>query len=91
MEQGMSRVVVIDGRGAIQLPNDLVAMMKPHTRFIIEAHGTALVLRPEAEQHGWASSSPEQRAEAVQRWASLERPLALVLADEARARDQIYD
>ncbi len=87
----MSRIVEIDDHGAIQLPNDLLATVKPRTRFTLEVQGATLILHPEGDQPVWATMSPAERAEAVRRWASLERPPAPVLADEALSREQMYD
>ena len=87
----MSRIVEIDERGAIQLPDDLLAAVRPRPRFVLELQGATLILRPEAEQPFWATASPLERAEAVRRWASLDRPPAPALADEALGRDHIYD
>ncbi len=87
----MSRIVEIDDHGVIQLPDDLRAAVKPHTRFVLEIQGATLILRPEAEQPFWTAESPAERAEAVRRWAALDRPPALVLADETLDREHMYD
>ena len=87
----MSQIVEIDERGVIQLPGDLLATVKPHTRFILEIRGKTLLLRPVEEQPFWSAASPAERAEAVRRWADLDRPPAPILADEAVSREQMYD
>ncbi len=87
----MSRIVEVDEHGAIQLPDDLLAVVKPRTRFTLEVQGTALIFRPEGDQLFSSTTSPAARAEAVRRWASLERPAAPILADEALRREQMYD
>ena len=43
------------------------------------------------EQRFRLGASPAERAEAVRRWASLDRPGAPVLPDEALSREQMYD
>ena len=87
----MGKIVEIDDRGAIQLPDDLLATVKPRTRFLLEIHGATLILRPTEEQPFWLTASPAERAEVVRRWASLDRPPAPVPADEALSREQMYD
>lgn len=87
----MRTLVEIDDRGAIQLPDELLAAVKPHARFVLELQGATVILRPENEQPFWITASPEERAETVRHWASLSRPPAPVLSDEAVARDHMYD
>ena len=87
----MSRIVEIDDQGAIQLPADLLAMVKPRSRFMLEIHGATLILHPAEEQPAWTTMSPAERAEAVRQWAALDRPPAPVLADEVLSREQMYD
>jgi len=87
----MSRAVEIDEHGAIQLPNALLARVRPRTCFMLEIQGTTLIFRPEGEQPFLNATSPPERAEAVRRWASVDRPAAPVLPDEALGREQMYD
>lgn len=87
----MGRIVEIDDHGAIQLPDDLLAAVKPHTRFILEIQGTTLIFHPEERRPFWTTASPAERAEAVRRWASLERSSAPILDDEMLRREQMYD
>lgn len=87
----MSNIVEIDERGAIQLPRDLLADVKPHTRFVLEVQGEALVLRPVTALPFWQTATPQERADAVRRWAELERPAAPPIPDAALHRDQLYE
>ena len=87
----MSEIVEVDDRGAIQLPSDLLAALKPHTRFVLEVQGEILVLRPVAVPPFWETATSQERAEAARRWAVLERPKAPPLMDEALHREQMYD
>jgi len=87
----MSRTVEIDDHGVIQLPDDVRALVKPGTRFTIEIHRAALIFHPEGESLAQTATSPQERAEAVRRWASLDRPVGPVLADAALRREQMYD
>ena len=87
----MSQIVEVDERGTIQLPADLLTIVKPHTRFALERCGATLVLRPVASSPLWAAATPEERAAAVRRWATLERPAAPPLSDAAVSREHMYD
>jgi hypothetical protein len=87
----MSQIVEVDERGAIQLPADLLAAVKPHTRFTLERRGTTLVLQPVASAPFWATATPEARAAAVREWAALDRPASPPLSDAAVSREQMYD
>jgi hypothetical protein len=87
----VSRIVEIDDRGAIQLPDDLLTVVKPHTRFTVVMQGTTLILHPEGAPPLWTRASAAERAAAVRQWASLDRPPAPILSDEALHREQMYD
>lgn len=86
----MSEIVELDERGTIQLPRDLLATVKPHTRFVLEVQGETIVLRPVTALPFWQIATPQERAEAARQWAALERPAAPPLPDEALHREQIY-
>jgi hypothetical protein len=87
----MSAIVEVDARGAIHLPRDLLAAVKPHTRFVLEVQGETLVLRPVTALPFWQIATPQERAEAARQWAELERPAAPPIPDAALHRDQLYD
>ncbi len=87
----MSNIVEIDDHGSIQLPDDLLATVKPRTRFLVEIQGATLIFHPEGDLSFGASVSPATRVAAFRRWAALERPPAPVLPDEALRREQMYD
>ena len=87
----MSQIVEVDERGAIQLPADLLAAVKPHTRFALEQRGTTLILQPLAVAPFWTTATPEARAAAVRAWAALDRPASPPLSDAAVSREQMYD
>ncbi len=87
----MPQIVELDEHGAIQLPADLLAMVKPHTRFTLERRGTTLVLQPLASAPFWTTATPDERAAAVRQWAALERPVSPPLSDAAVSREQMYD
>jgi hypothetical protein len=87
----MSDIVEVDERGAIQLPSDLLAAVKPRTRFVLEVQGETLVLRPVTALAFWQTATPQERADAARQWAALERPAAPPIPDVALHRDQMYD
>lgn len=87
----MSEIVELDEQGAIQLPRDLLAVVKPRTRYVLEMQGETIVLRPVAELPFWQTATPQERAEAARQWAALERPSAPPIPDAALHRDQLYD
>ncbi len=87
----MSSIVEVDDQGAIHLPDELLAVVKPRTRFTVELQGATLILHPEGVQPFWTSASPVERAEMVRRWASLDRPPAPMLSDAVLRREQMYD
>lgn len=87
----MGEIVEVDERGAIQLPADLLAVVKPHTRYVLEVQDDTLVLHPLPRPAFWQTATPQERAEAVRRWAALERPIAPPLPDAALHREQMYD
>lgn len=87
----MSEIVEIDERGSIQLPDDLLAAVKPRTRFVLEMQGELIVLRPISAPPFWQTATPQERAEAARQWAALARPAAPPLPDTALHRDQMYD
>lgn len=87
----MTQIVEVDEHGAIQLPADLLAAVKPHTRFALERRGATLVLQPLTEAPFWATASPMERAAALRAWAALSRPAAPPLSDAAIGREQMYD
>lgn len=87
----MGEIVEIDERGAIQLPSDLLAVLKPRTRYVLEMQGETIVLRPVTALPFWQTATPQERAEAARQWAALERPAAPPIPDAALHRDQLYD
>ncbi len=87
----MSQIVEVDEGGAIQLPADMLATVKPHTQFALERRGTTLVLQPLTAKPFWMTATPEERAAAIRHWATLDRPESPPLSDDAVSREQIYD
>ena len=75
----MSVIVEIDEHGAIQLPHEVLAVIKPNTRNIVEIQGERVVLHPQEKLSARLLANPVERAEAVRNWAALERPTSPVL------------
>ncbi len=86
----MGTIVELDERGAIRLPDDVVAALLPRTRFVVERQGMTLILHP-VEQSFEASAPPAERSAAVREWAALDRPAAPALSNEALSREHMYD
>jgi hypothetical protein len=87
----MSAIVEIDERGAIQLPDEVLAAIKPRTRYIVELQGERVVLHPQEKLPARLIANPVERAETVRRWATLERPASLVLSEDELRRETMYD
>ncbi|MFV9507771.1 MAG: hypothetical protein AB4911_24750 [Oscillochloridaceae bacterium umkhey_bin13] len=87
----MSEIVEVDERGAIQLPGDLLAVVKPRTRYVLEMQGETLILRPVTALPFWQTATPQERTEAARCWAEQERPSAPPLPDSSLHRDKLYD
>lgn len=87
----MSLIVEVDERGAIQLPADLLAAVKPHSRYLLEQRGTSLVLQPITAAPFWVTATLTERVAALRKWANYDRPASLPLSDAAVSREQMYD
>ncbi len=85
----MSEIGALDERGALQLPGDLLAAVKPRTRFVLEMQGETIVLRPVTELPFWQTATPQERAEAARQWAARARPSAPPIPDAALHREQM--
>lgn len=42
----MTQVVEVNENGVLSLPPEAIGNRAPHTRYLVEAHGNTLVLRP---------------------------------------------
>jgi hypothetical protein len=86
----MSWIVEVDEEGTLRLGPETLGTVKPHTRYIVDAVGNTLVLRPVESQPFWESATPEERAEAFREWAA-SHVSGPGLPDEALRRENIYD
>lgn len=86
----MRYVVEVDEQGSMTVPPELQAVVRPHSRYLLEVQGDVLVLRPVAEQPFWVAATPAQRKQAFLEWAAGHRE-GPGLPDEALHRDVLYD
>jgi hypothetical protein len=92
MISDMGHTIQADEHGALVVPPELVGEVRPGTRYAVEPHGDALILRREGSDacHWWSVTTPAQRAAWLEAWvASL--PPAPPLPREATRRDSMYD
>lgn len=86
----MSEIVELDERGALQLPGDLLAVVKPRIRYVLEMQGETIVLRPITALPFWQTATPQERADAARQWAALERPAAPPIPDESLHHEHMH-
>lgn len=87
----MSAIVEINETGTLQLPDEILQTISPHTRFQVEVgSNNQLILSPlPPEQPFWATATPEERAERLMQWVQSHKDGAN-LPDEALRRENIY-
>ncbi len=57
----MSHIVEVNEEGALYLPAEVLAQVKPPQRFVLEVNSGTLILRPEATAPPfWAVATPEE-------------------------------
>ena len=87
----MNQIVEVDEQGGLHLPPEVLSHAKPRTRYVVEAQGETLILRPaEKSPPFWATATPEERAEDLRRWVASHKT-GPNLPDEALRREQMYD
>jgi hypothetical protein len=92
LESRMIYVLEINQQGVLQIPANLLPHIQPHTRYQVEIQGETLILQPQKEQPCWEIATPAQRVAKFRQWVTRpHRPAAPPLADEAIARETIYD
>lgn len=86
-----NRVVEVNEEGSLYLPSDVLEHAPPHTRYIVNVRGEAIVLQPVAVSSPlWARATPQERADDLVRWAS-SHTNGPGLPDEALRREHLYD
>ena len=87
----MEQVVEVNEDGALYLPAELIGHAEPHTHYVVDPQGEALLLRPETEsQPFWATATPEEWVKSFEEWVSSHKE-GPNLPDEALSRESIYD
>ena len=87
----MSRIVEVNEEGALNVPADVLGNAPPHTRYVVDVRGNAIILKPvDSPAPFWATASPQERAEDLRQWAASHTD-GPGLPDEALRRDHIYD
>ena len=87
----ITSIVEINETGTLQLPDEILQAIAPHTRFQVEIGAdNRLILSPlPSEQPFWATATPEERAERLMQWVRSHQDGAN-LPDEALRRENIY-
>lgn len=85
----MNRVEV-DEQGGLYIPSHLLHHTEAYTHYVVEIQDDRLILRPEKTLPFWVTATPAERAEAFREWATMQRPTAPGLPDEALSRESIY-
>ncbi|MBD1943973.1 AbrB/MazE/SpoVT family DNA-binding domain-containing protein [Coleofasciculus sp. FACHB-712] len=87
----MSLIVEVSESGTLQLPAEILQVIQPNSRFVIEVESDRLILSPvPPAQPFWATATPEERAERLMQWVQSHQNGAN-LTDEALRRENIYD
>jgi hypothetical protein len=88
----MTVIVEISETGMLQIPEEILRVLQPNTRFRVEVGDeNRLILSPvPPEQPFWATATPEERAERLMQWVQSHKN-GPNLPDEALSRDTIYD
>ena len=71
----MTRVLEVEENGTLTLPPDVIGNAKPHTRFVLETHGTSLTLRPTEERAARTKRSRKQHTDPLKSWEEERRKL----------------
>ena len=87
----MSYIIEISETGTLQLPDEVLQAISPHTQFQVEVtDDNQVILSPlPPEQPFWATATPEERAERWQQWVRSHKD-GVNLPDEALRRENIY-
>ncbi len=87
----MEQVVEVNEDGALYLPPEIIGHARPHSRYVVEAQGEALLLRPETDsQPFWATATPEERVKRFLDWVASHED-GPNLPDESLSRESIYE
>lgn len=85
----MTFIVEINETGTLQLPEEVLQAIPPHTRFQVEVTSDNRLILSPLEQPFWATATPEERAERFTQWVKSHKD-GVNLPDEALRRENIY-
>mgnify|MGYP006948690695 CR=1 FL=1 len=87
----MSAIVTINETGNLQLPEEILQAISPHTHFQVELTAdNRVILSPlSSEKPFWATATPQERAEKLREWVRSHKD-GPNLPDEALRRENIY-
>jgi hypothetical protein len=78
--------------GMLHIPGSFLAGAPPHGQFELEVQGNILTLRPaDAASSSQRQATPQERAEAFDKWARTSRPNTPDVPDECLRREGLYD
>ncbi|MBD2771776.1 hypothetical protein [Iningainema tapete] len=92
----MKAIVERNVDGGLYIPAELLELVQPHTRFVIEVQDGKLTLHPENavelenKQPFWATATPQEQAESLLQWVDSIKD-GVGLPDEALRRENMYD
>ncbi len=74
----MTRILEVEENGTLTLPPDVLGEAKPHTRYVVEAQGEELTLRPEQTRSGQAAEPPQKTLSPDEWWAQWNQLVAQI-------------
>ncbi len=87
----MNLIVEVNDSGALYLPAEILAALKPNARFMVEVKNETLILHPEtSDLPFWSTATPGERAERLMQWVESHKEGAN-LPEDALRRENIYD
>jgi hypothetical protein len=84
--------VEIGSDSVLHIPAEMLAGVKPRSKFALDVYGDIIVLRPvEDRKPAWKKPDPAKRVESFLKWANTPRPPAPDIPIEYLDREHIYD
>ena len=89
----MSAIVHISANGTVQLPPEILALVRPGTPYEVHTENARVVLEPAVEQEPfWKTATPAERVERFLRWVdNMPKREGPAIPDEALRREHMYD
>ncbi len=67
----MEQIIEVSAEGTIQLPTEVLAQIRPQSRFVIATHNGTLVLKPaDGTPFFWETASTEEWIADFRRWVA---------------------